>query len=170
MENKYYTPEEEEFHVGLEYEYRHILWLVTATITKHPFYNDDRCVEHGELKQKDGLRTFYAWITQTFTERGVLNKGEYRVKRLDREDIESLGWECIETEKSPFTHNLLHKFYKNKEEGFNTGSNYYIDLMDSNIVKITIDIYGEYGTTIQLMEFIIKNKSELKRILKQIGI
>ena len=64
--NKYYTPEISEFHVGFEYEwcdgYDNIWVKETVDInTPLTYFRDDADVEH-------------------------------RVKTLDREDIESCGW------------------------------------------------------------------------------
>ena len=64
----YYTPKEEEFHKGFEYEYKHNnLWIKAVS---------------GRLSED------ILW--------GKLNlKGDYsdiRVKCLDKSDIESLGW------------------------------------------------------------------------------
>ena len=64
-DNKYYTPSIEEFHVGFEYEYVN--------------------------SKTEG------WTNTTFIRgRGFVEPygdGEVRVKKLDQEDIESLGWE-----------------------------------------------------------------------------
>ena len=65
MKDKYYTPEIEEFHVGFEYEVN---------------YGKDRWV-------KEGLH--YAPQVVTLPYKNLEN---IRVKHLDREDIESLGF------------------------------------------------------------------------------
>jgi len=67
-ENKYYTPEIEEFFVGFEYEVYDKL--------------------HGVWNKENNF----------FLQQGDF-KDSIRVKHLDREDIESLGWEHDQTTK-----------------------------------------------------------------------
>lgn len=70
-DNKYYTPEIEEFHVGFEYEYLHGTkgWI------------DCRFGEPDDWS-----------LSQLDEEIGLLL---IRVNYLDREDIESLGWKVV---------------------------------------------------------------------------
>lgn len=69
MENKYYTPEIEEFHIGYKYE-----------IT-----NGNEWVS--KIFSKEDLKSFlYEKL-----ENGI-NQKYIRTKYLDKEDIESLGW------------------------------------------------------------------------------
>jgi hypothetical protein len=73
-----------------------------------------------------------------------------RVKHLDREDIESLGFSIVqdETDSQWFKNDLL-----NTEIG-----------IENNHITIRI------AQSFVLFSGTIKNKSELKRILKQIGV
>lgn len=133
MENKYYTPTIEEFHVGFEYEmnYGYNEWSYEFTPydfgTISDFIAEDKC----------------------------------RVKYLDREDIESLGFELFDTTKKDEIYfrasdNLMTeqeiRLWVSKE--FN-----YIEIND---VKEKTGCEG-------LFRGKIKNKSELKKVLKMIG-
>ena len=127
---KYYTPEIEDFHVGFEYQ------------SEEDPYNS-------------------IWENQKIeTYRDLANAMEYygndadvdvRVKHLDREDIESLGFE----------EDLGQEHYS-------------IEFEENEIRMESLHPDGLYRIEIkeprQLMFFTIKNKSELKKILKQIGI
>ena len=136
MENKYYTPTIEEFHVGFEYEENALLG-----------YIGDENIEVRE------------WIT-TKIETAVhmydvilrMERGEniFRVKHLDRKDIESLGLES--------TKPLWYQYHNDRYmivDLSNKGDNMY------SITDKRYDMYLFYGT--------IKNKSELKKVLKMIG-
>lgn len=133
MENKYYTPEIEEFHVGFHYEeLMNGKWA--PDIFEPNLYCDDRDMFLNGL-----------------------DKETIRVKYLDQEDIESLGFEEIVDENYGryqwmFTNGHVRVFTRQwgkkiviAKEGWVGGSN--------NILYL--------GSC--------KNKSELKRILKQIG-
>ncbi len=125
--SKYYTPTIEEFHVGFEYQ---SLWGLEGI-------NEE-------------------WHDEVYSEKDCVNNlcGTLRVKHLDREDIESLGFECT---------NDHIGFLTFKKQGC------IIELAPKNpneapVVRITRD------SSSSKFEGTIKNKSELKRILKQLGI
>jgi hypothetical protein len=143
MNNKYYTPEIEEFHVGLEYEVKE-RFLDGTVKTQEDFDNSK-------------------WISQIcdsgimYIERALKGKNSInnicgiRVKCLDIEDIKKLGWNQIEydtykleTQEIYFEFNPEYKNFIWKKDGFN----------------------GEYI----LFRGTIKNKFELKKIMKQLGI
>ena len=72
MDNKYYTPTIEEFHVGFEFESNYV-----------GFSSD--------LKwRKILLNDSHDWFWTTYKQDAV--ETEFRVKHLDKEDIESLGF------------------------------------------------------------------------------
>ena len=147
MENKYYKPDLEEFHLGFEYE---------AESTRYPDRNN--------------------WHPETF----YLNKGhlnlvtintlyhnKVRVKYLDKEDIESLGFiheggklsmygsqYYIKTLKDAINHDTIIRLEKTQ-----------------GIIQITTEHEGGMDSKpYVLFNGFCKNKSELKRILKQIGV
>ena len=145
MENKYYTPSIEEFHVGFEYE----LWeediCEDYSWKQHVFTLNDMAESlHPETKHHAG---------------GLLSEleGEYiRVKYLDKEDIESFGFEYSRTLEK----NVL--LFKSNEYSL------WVE-MDSNFVRIR-NTEEVFPGNIQLFFGEIKNKSELQQVLKMIGV
>jgi len=155
QEKKYYTPEIEEFHVGFEYE------------SKTKPSNDWR-----------------PRITNIYRDNIILNDAlngkcelEVRVKYLDQADIEELGWQIrkeaegtnpylyrLKPQKLIFPHNPeLHTVYLAQ-----TTSSYkrcLIYLQQDSIIGVEKNM-----PEILLFNGIIKNKSELKRLMKQLGI
>lgn len=143
MESNYYTPDISEFYVGFEYEKK---------------------MASGKFKQKNAI-AFDMKTIQDYLEtyQRSLESGygkihghkfvpPYRVKYLDREDIESLG----------FIDNKLE--WKNKVTRIKQRSEthaYDIACFEPKSPIAKLKAYGFSG--------IIKNLSELKRILKQIG-
>lgn len=126
MENKYYVPDISEFHVGFEYE-----WLCTA-----------------------GNK----WLKKVYKEGIFLEESleNCRVKYLDKEDIESLGFEEIGQEDYYLNGDLdnwrIERLYDKDKNYF-----YRIEKEDRGDIEQIFFVY-------------IKNKSELKKLLKQLGI
>lgn len=150
---EYYTPEIEEFHPGFEYE--KLMHAPNWTkLIKPP-------------------KDLYEWVkANSFTTEGAMKgvKNEkYRVKYLDKDDVMDLGMSLTEEKPSPFTGFPLYLFHTNHEDGFNTGTDYYLEMLDSNLVQLTISTYGSYDTFENTMLFKIKNKSELKDLLTKVG-
>lgn len=128
MTDKYYTPTIEEFHVGFEYEVQlskeFDQWMPVQITPENHAMNFDRL---------DKLETT-------------------RVKYLDREDIESLGWEYINSK--------LYHSYK-----LNGKILYPLDDGDSLITN------GKYGIAEEtFFKGTIKNKSELKKLMQMLNI
>ncbi len=97
---------------------------------------------------------------------GRILKDLVRVKYLDKADIEDLGFEYENTDG--FGYNT---FSKNKETGFNTGANITIYHSDHNSVfNIYMEYYGSWGGNDSKFDVNVKNKSELKKLLKMLGI
>lgn len=128
MENKYYTPSIEEFHVGFEYEYLEHFGKDFGKWNKYK-------VEHN---------------SSLFHLSNLLASCSIRVKYLDKEDIESLGFEFGEYSKGRFKNETIELFNK-----FST-------------VWVIHAIGSDYRD--KLFEGNIKNLSELKVLLKQLGI
>ena len=137
MDTKYYTPDISEFHVGFEYERM-----------------------NGTDWEKAELTNVDCWGT---TARGYENEFEeidslirsVRVKYLDKEDIESFGFEHDQTTKDG------SYFYSGT---LITENQWCINLKD-----FTIDIYDINSKSDFRFNGLVKNKSELKQILKMIG-
>lgn len=155
MENKYYTPSIEEFHVGFEYEQE---------------------IEYGEYPD-----AYMEWINEIITTPKDISYVEsilssiisykIRVKYLDKEDIESLGFTYYDDSNHLFQEQDRSFFYKE-----------YSNNKDNNIDRIGIVKRGtwlliyEYCSNKSYVDDVtrfcgnIKNKSELKVLLKQLGI
>tara|TARA_R110002074_G_scaffold19460_3_gene61932 strand:- start:3886 stop:4311 length:426 start_codon:yes stop_codon:yes gene_type:complete len=139
---KYYTPKIEEFHVGFEYEIlQNGNYIKTTFLTQSEFGFDD----------VDDLINIA------------------RVKHLDKEDIESLGFKLIESDKSNYFGNLFSVTIPCKMGSLDTAT-YRLLLGQHSKVCLTIIESNSYGGNEQNMCLTIKNKSELKRLLKQLEI
>ena len=137
-DKKYYTPSIDEFYIGFGYERIHEL--------KH--YNDTW--KSVEVTHKDN--TFMRFVDD-------LQDNRLRIKYLDKEDIESLGWDSSPDEPDEWYWSL---------RGNMDIQLYYDD-------KTRIATYDGIGVTIYMDTSIlfngyIKNKSELKKLMKQLGI
>lgn len=136
---KYYTPEIEEFHIGFEYE-------------------------SARLSNKDPWRKKVATITDIDEAEACLThfpeEKIIRVKYLDRDDIESLGWKEVLGGLSPIA---------TSEEGVTSRrlyekQGYFLTKWDNSLF-VQIIKAEEY-----LFQGNVKNKSKLKDILKMVGI
>ena len=145
--SKYYTPELEEFYVGFEFEMK---------VVSHRAHQDELIREE----------VFMPCIWKAFTNLKEVFNVEYdslgehlkttvpdsvRVKYLDREDIESLGYGIIQDEYNC-------QWFKN------ASGNIEIGLEKDNHLTI------RFTQSFVLFSGTIKNKSELKKLLKQLGI
>lgn len=134
-EKKYYEPTVEEFHVGFEFE-SHI----------------DNGLIPKQLYEEGQEWKATAWQVGDFFKTDK-PKG-LRVKHLDREDIESLGWE--------FQGKNSYMFDKK-----------YWLIFEPNNGHISIeegDVIGDFQDSEFLFQGKLKNKSELKRLMAQLGI
>lgn len=139
MENKYYTPEIEEFYIGFEFESKET--FTDGTVKTQEDY--DRC---------NWVKNICEVGDAPYIERALIGKNAQnglcgvRVKHLDREDIESLGWEQIEY------------------DSFKIGS-FIFEL--NNEYKSFIYSGKDKGNV-----FVgnIKNKSELKKLMQMLNI
>ena len=144
--NKYYIPEIEEFYVGFEYE----RFVPKSNTTEEECWN------------KLSMSVNYLSLNDIDYE--IIEK-EIRVKYLDQEDIENLGWTIDEVHKDKeqklyFKDNIvLYYRYKTKKLGVFT----------KNFLKN--DYYSKYNKDPHSIHSItIKNKSEFKKLLKQLQI
>ena len=120
MESKYYAPEIEEFHKGFEVEW----------------FEDQFKKESFGITTDDDLEI----IDDEIRERKI------RVKYLDREDVESFGWNQIEYDSYKLGSFIFE--FNNQYKTF-----IYLEKNNENV------FVGN-----------IKNKSELKKIMIQTGI
>lgn len=182
----YYTPEPEEFRVGFEYEYRvnphKENCYVKSGDTVFEFYGTEKekVLTEEEIKKKISYSIYndvsiYDWRFHTMTveKLGLQDWGEeypvycnddyeVRVKYLDRKDIEELGFICNGWEFGLHSYNFN---YNNPTSKYNCP--YRLDVIGhSNKVLIRYPLSD--GETLFLGT--IKNKSELKQILKMLEI
>jgi hypothetical protein len=137
-DNKYYTPTIEEFHVGFEFEMDDT-WggWVKLTLTKELLKNPLVSIGSGN----DRMPYYY----------------KTRVKYLDKEDIESLGFNYSATR---------NQFEKYVNEDFR----YEIRLLSLTITISHCNLNQKIHIPYTIFQGTIKNKSELIVLLKQLGI
>lgn len=139
MRSAFYTPAIEEFHVGFEFE----------------FLNNKQKIFFVTEEENKWLKTempFIGVLSELKNIRKLILDKQVKVKRIDKDDCISLG--------------LKLKVWDN-------GSGYF------EIGNYTIGIYGtdlfctvsqnDYGNNIIRFSGDLKNKTELKRILRQVG-
>lgn len=145
---KYYKPEPEEICIGFECE------------LYHSYYIPERRIEKLKIETVDDFSTDrdgYGTIADILY--GFRTGTPIRVKYLDREDIEELGWENLEIRENSHRSN----------EFFILGTIRNYDLSyDINNSKVTISDNQEFAHN--WFTGTIKNKSELKRLMKQLNI
>ena len=148
---KYYTPELEEFCEGFVYELN-LNNTLGWTVGGFTINSANASFIGGIYEGKESLLN--------------LQKENLRVKYLDREDIESLGFE------------YSANYADLPELGFLKDTNYlspytqYLLYYNPNNKKLRIERIINCGTGLDdyLFNGIIKNKSELKKLLKQLCI
>lgn len=145
MENKYYRPALEEFHVGFEYE----IW--TKVLVRDDFWG---------FKVNKYMFT-EKYLTQAFFHHNLfldLQEDKIRVKCFDQSDIESFGW------KQEFD---MTAYILNSDSG---GFQLYDEYDDSEGKGKYITIYDKEGNADVIFKGYIKNKSEFRRLMKQLNI
>lgn len=140
--SKYYTPSIEEFHVGFEYEYSG---------------------NKGKEWDADSIENLYDFEDLI----DDIRYGDIRVKYLDKEDIESLGFVLLKAACSDL---FFYEFELKTRWNYNLKFYNYI-IPETELVPEQ-EIYSIVVKREDLTVFHgkIKNKSELKRLLKQLGI
>ena len=145
--DKYYTPEIEEFHVGFEYEQI----LEPYEVNKPETKKWTKVKYSGNINSIGGSVVFFQGY-------------DVRVKHLDREDIESLGFVYDKTSTKnqwKFYKGNIGLMYRPKTNQIGTCT---LDPMKSDFMKKhSIDDKHVFMLT-------IKNKSELKKLLKMLNI
>ena len=140
MDDKYYTPEISDLFVGMECEWKSKDGFLPTTLNTQ--------------------QLFEIMLEETFEEkRNWSYKDVCRIKHLDKSDIESLGWK--------------EKILDNNS-GYFTSGDYtlgYHDSTHNNILKCFCHISKREGEfNIAIFNGTIKNKAELAKIMKQVGI
>lgn len=146
-ENKYYTPEIEEFHVGFTYEFGkdylgQYLWT--------EFY-----IDHADVLS--------AWELEE-----QIDDGHVRVKYLDREDIESLGWVHDE---DVFNVTIFTIPYNDPRKTYNEIQLRYAPLTNWILLTQYNNKKGvESEESVTRFSGRVKNKSELNKLMKMLQI
>lgn len=139
-DNKYYTPEIEEFHFGFEFELNHPIFIKKSVL-------------HDDWKQRQyfgelNLGTFYDIFYNT--------EKSLRVEKFNFTQPKEFGWELIDKKEHFWTYEYLH--YR-----------LYFSKYGDNFGIISIDAISPIGK-IQLFRGQLKNKSEFKKLLNQLEI
>lgn len=129
---KYYTPTIEEFHVEFEFEVQGL---------------------------KDNEVIWQSISAKNISALTLVDRMTTRVKYLDKEDIESLGWK----------EGLLR--INNKELHVFRYGEYVITSIFKNGNIVDISLFSTLSPLLsRVFRGTIKNKSELKRLMQQLGI
>ena len=153
-ESKYYIPTIEEFHVGFNYE----IWEKKLVYDKVWKFRVNKYI----FNEKQVTQTFFNY---NFTE--DLREGKIRVKLLDKEDIESLGFN-ITKDNEEIELSLESKRYIG---GPSAGDDYKIIIL-YGLDNKEMWIYKKCnnGYEYNLFKGLIKNKSELRKLFKMLNI
>ena len=135
---KYYTPEIEELYVGFECQH-------TTNMSAFKINDTDRIYNSPLIIHE--LCDYITWSLEEGLDKFV------RVKYLDQEDIESLGWEYIETLTLKGTR-LRYSF-----------NNFILDYIPSNNLLALLE--DNFSCRFNC---VLKNKSELRKLMKQLNI
>ncbi len=155
--SKYYTPEIEEFYVGFEFETKRNVVLGTLADSGYSYAKKNK--PNLTMKEYVNMCPYFPEVFRADQNANSINKklSTIRVKYLAREDIESLGWKYYKT------HPGMEQMEFDKGE-FNL--TYDPDFRGKQWLRIAMEGDGD----VTLFAGTIKNKSELKRLLKQLGI
>lgn len=162
-ENKYYTPTIEEFHVGFEYEFRPIHPNGVISFLRKEFVFNNEWIPDtlGSPRTREELLTYFYDTPNdmTFVEHYIKGNA-VRVKCLDREDVEILGWILIHIDTTRGDKETYCMVYDGDVTDWRLERDF--TLKENVLIHNAKTNRGFNGT--------IKNKSELKMILKMIGV
>jgi len=163
IDSRYYVPEIGEFHPGFEFEYRPRIYLgVMAHMTLPITYEKEwkkaefrKRLEDpdfpGELHFDDPAEMYIGDVVR------AVENDAIRVKYLDEADILNLGGFPA---GAPFEGSYAVDL---------NDDDFLISMYERNIVKIS-KTGKNWKIRDKVFEGVIKNKSELKRVLKQVGV
>ncbi len=169
MSKRHYIPEIEEFHKGFEFEYKPRIRGGLMSYVNSKFEYVDRW-ETAMFRKELTIQDHFQLNTEP--PRNILDIEQYlidgaiRVKHLDREDIESFEFIKSGLAKDVFILKETHDI-----QGI--GENYIIGINfkeGTDYVQVFYTRDEERAVGAILFAGRLKNKSELKRILKQIGV
>lgn len=175
MKNKYYTPEIEEFHVGFEYEKYQGEWFckisdlydlqdVKTLINKQSLYEElVKYKNELEFTKHSGMILPSGLTYKSIMKNKHCYTKQVRAKYLDQEDIESFGFKLEGGKLIKY----IKDIYKAKtkvgswELTYSFGSEKFWEERGPQLLITQGEVQLFYGQC--------KNKSELKRILIQVG-
>ncbi len=156
---KYYVPSIEEFHVGFEYE--------ANPIVANAAHIEGINIDNFLLNPEKYPKVEYGWLGwELITAGGELNlkliearmrRNKLRVKHLDRDDIESMGF-------------IMGSFEVTSSKIMLYRGNIQIQIDEEDIAEVQIARYKGLDKIDQLFHGTVRNRSELSVILKQIGV
>lgn len=149
--DKYYTPDISEFYVGFEYEVFQKGTSADPNVMYFMPHNEED--QYFKFKFPD---PFYGFHLDK-----LLNKQEIRIKYLDKEDIESLGFNQISND----CFNLPIKEYRGR-----LNQKVRILIRQTILIYLAMDMNYSDKDNLVLFTGNIKNKSELIKLLKQLEI
>lgn len=145
IDNKYYIPTIDEFYVGFEYEVGLISEYRDELLWISLIYTERDFKSCNDIYEPSNVTSINQCILQQLKENII------RVKYLDRKDIESLGW--IVNSDYNHTINAFIDWYR----------------LSYDLVTHKLKIWRHGGNN-EVFKLTIKNISELKRLIKQLGI
>lgn len=157
MRNKYYTPEIEEL----------FQYIIKGETLYGEVYGTSNLLE---IEGQEGISNFINFLYTNCSIRDNklvdLDETLFRIKYLDKEDIESFGLQYIGGKLNGTT---LQEFSGKINKG------YYLhitstEFSDKNVITIKTSVYENSVKTLVVHTISIKNKTELKTLLKQLGI
>jgi hypothetical protein len=159
-DNKYYAPSIEEFHVGFWFETKgqDDLWYPTLLTELSSSWMNVHASYNGE---------------ETKTTYSIPN--DVRVPYLSKEDIESEGWKLLDEINIPSSSNKYYQVVFTKGEWkLDYTTNQYEGEYFRSVIIYKINTVAKFGEVVPNIETkfsgMIKNRSELKRILKMINL
>ena len=148
MINKYYTPGIEEFHVGFRYE-------------EYGDFTGECLIRKLDQKWHDQIYDLEFSLPNDILD--IYNEGKeitlLRVKYLDKDDIEELGWELITEQIKDYSHWCFFKFNQ-VELHVQLNNKYFPRKLNIN------DKHHQIGN----LHIDCKNYNELQIIMKQLNI
>lgn len=160
-ESKYYTPSIEEFHVGFEYEK----------------YDERTATYAGEGSTNWHKHTYDLKSIRLSQLPSHLFEKTIRVKHLDRQDVEECGFEVISETKlkgydlqnadSHFIRTVLKRAYVDEDVIITIYDKQKVIIRRNNTRNMRA---YDKNKTFDVFVGIIKNKSELKRVMKMLCI
>lgn len=161
--NKYYTPEISEFYIGFEYQCKSTFH--DGTVKTQEQFDDDIKYKWNDTKV-DSIQDL-SYVQRSLHGRNAeLNRCGTRVKFLDKEDIESFKFKTQDgKEHIHETDDLLFFVIWNGKDEFGITYN-----KKEHYIKTIKHFSGLHNMNECWMPINIKNKSELKVLLKQLNI